>query len=207
MTGFEVLALGGLSGMQMVGMAVSMAGTVMSAMGTIAAGKAQAAQATAAAQQNEYQAKQLEARGKWEQAQGRAKADLAKRRKMHALSRAQTVGAAGGFMFGDHTSSIAIADLERWGSFDEFSEQAMAQGARWDNSNLANAQRYEATLNRMEASSAKSSAGIGAMATLIGGAGSMFGKYGGGGGTGGTMVSSGISRGGVGSSYQFLHTT
>jgi len=183
-------AVGGASGL-MTGLsaAMGMVGTVMSAMGTIAAGKAQAQQAEVQAQNARFQAKQLRARGKFARAKQGREGDIAARKKRALLSRHRAVAAASGFMADDHTSSIQIANLERFGSFDEAMKRTSA--AEWDNKNLANAQDYNAKAYMMEAQSAKSSAQMGAMATLVGGAGNLFSSFSGGGGSSGRATTAG----------------
>jgi len=155
------------------------AGTVMSAQGTLAAGKAAHQQSMAEAVQLQYQADQFEARGKWEEAKRRQGADVQKRRKNLALSRAQAVGAKSNFLPGDHSSSIAMERIERYGSFDEFQELAMGKAARTDNNVQAANRRYEGDLAKRAGAAQLAGAKSAATGTLIGGMGSLASSIGG----------------------------
>lgn len=162
MTGFEILAL-----------VSTIAGGAMSAMGTIAAGKATAAAAEGAAQQAEWQRKQNETRWKLEQGEKRIAADLAKRKKNLAISRAQNTQAGSGFDPSSHTSSIQIADLEKFGTFDEMMHLAGGQMARFEGQNVSAGLQMDADLYRMQAKDKSYMAG--AAGTLIGSVGKGFG--------------------------------
>lgn len=202
MTGLEVLfaagAAGaggaGMSGMAMIGTMMSVVGTAVSAMGTIAAGRQQQQAANAQAEQLKFQGKQFEARGKWERAQQRQKADLAKKRKQILISARTARDGASGFLPGDHSSSIAISDLERWGSFDEFNELAGGEMAQFDNKIQAQNKYREAKFARFEGAAAASSARTSAMGTMIGGIGTAFGRFN---PSPGTASATGRSGGGV----------
>jgi len=183
MTGIEVALAGAgmTAGMQTAMAAVSLvttlAGSAMSAMGTIAAGKTAAQQARMQAKQLDFQGDQLDARARWEQAKGRREADFEKRRKIAAISRARTVSAAGGFSAEDHSSSIAIRELERWGTFAELDKSANAKMQGQSGHLAADTKRFEAGLSRYEATAALSSSRSQAMASLVGGVGKGLGSF------------------------------
>jgi hypothetical protein len=171
-------AVGGLGGLgtalSVIGTGVGLMGSFAQAQGTIAAGKAAQRQHEMQAMNSRFQAEQLEARGKWERAQHRQKADLAKQKKVAAISRAQAIGASSGFLADDHTSSLNIANLERWGSFDEFNELAGGEAAQRDNQIADSSKRFEAGYQDYAGTAAMASAKSRASSTILGGVGSAF---------------------------------
>jgi len=174
-------AAGGLGGIGTLFSAFSavagIAGSAVAAQGSIAAGKSQQQMAMMNANAMENQAKQFENRGKYERAQYGVKRDAAVRKRKVLQARAQTVGAGGGFMADDHSSSIAIADLQRYGDFEALSYGSAGEAAQYDNKILASNKMAEAQLARFEGNAAMASAKRRAMGTMIGGLGPALGKF------------------------------
>jgi hypothetical protein len=156
-----------------IGLALAAAGALTGAAGTIAAGQTQGAMMKAKAQQDEYAARQYVARGKIEQGQARQKADYMKKKSLAAQGRAQAVMAASGLQV-DPTVTAALAS---YGTFEELKINAGGKLQRWDNENQARAKRYGAKVQRAGAQAVRQASYLDAAGTILGGAGSMFGKF------------------------------
>lgn len=172
----------------MAGLALiaGIAGTAISAVGTIAAGTAAARQQMAQAQAikagNEFQARQLEVRAANERAAAQRQAQEIGRQKRLALSRNQAVAAAGGFSADDASTLDIQGELEKYGAYQE----AMAQygGNAAADADLASAKASRAaganalTIGQESASATRLNSFLSAAGTIIGGATSMYEKYG-----------------------------
>lgn len=162
------------------------AGTAISAVGTIAAGNVAARQQVLAGQAqkaaNDFQAKQFEVRAKNERAAAQRSAQEIGRQKRLALSRNQAVAAAGGFSADDASTLDIQGQIEKFGAYQE----AMAQygGNAAADADLASAKASRAaganalTIGQESASATRMSSFLNAAGTIVGGASSMFQKYG-----------------------------
>lgn len=146
--------------------ALALAGTAVSAIGTIAAGQARQQAAN-------YEAAQYENRAKEERAAAQQQGFEIARQKRLALSRNQAVAAASGFSSTDASSLDLIGEIESYGTWQE-------QLAQYGGDARAEALKAQAQGSRMTGRAAATGSFIDAASTLIGGASTFFGKYGGG---------------------------
>jgi hypothetical protein len=162
------------------------AGTAVTAVGTIAAGQAAARQQILAGQAqqaaSEFQAKQLEVRAANERAAAQRQAQEVRRQQRLALSRNQAVAAAGGFSTDDPGTLDIQGQIERYGDYQAAiaqyggdaasdADKASAAGLRAGGAN-ALALGYDA------AASTRTNSLLSAAGTIIGGATTMYQKYG-----------------------------
>lgn len=148
---------------------LSVVGTVVSAAGTIAAGQA----ADKAAR---FEAAQYEMAANEERAAAQQESFKYQRQKKLALSRNQAVAAASGFSASDASTLDLLGEIEAYGTLQE-------QMARYGGESRALGLRGQAHAARMSGKAAKTASYFDAASTIIGGASSFFGKYGGGGPT------------------------
>lgn len=147
---------------------IAAAGTVISTVSTMQAQK-QAGEQQAAA--NEFAAKQADDNANAARAVAQRRAMEARRQGRIAASRAQAVGAAGGGA-GSVDVINRIADLDAQGEYG-------ALVALYEGEDAARNMTSQANVMRYEGSQAKEAANRAAMGTLIQGASSLAGKYGG----------------------------
>ena len=170
-----VLAAGGL--LATLGTVATIAGTAVSVMGQLAAGKAAAAQGANQQRIAEFQAKSQEQQGKLQFANAQARADQRREQLAFALSRKQAVESAGGF------DPLSAGSQARGEQLFEAGELAALQEI---SSGFIQRQQAEtgATLSRAGGAAAfaagqtaKSTAGINAASTVIGGASTLAGQF------------------------------
>lgn len=153
--------------MAALGPILSLAGTAVSAMGTIAAGNAQAAGLR-------YQAEVARRKSVQEEAAGQRSALEASRKAEVAGSRAQAVAAASGGGASDMTVVDNAKDLAGRGAYQAGLAQWQGDIRGWD-------YKTDAAAKEASASAAQSGAKMSAFGTILGGAGSLFKAFGGGG--------------------------
>lgn len=162
------------------------AGTAVSAVGTIVAGQAaarqQMAQAAAIKAGNEFQAKQLEVRAKNERASAQRQVQEVDHQKRLALSRNQAVAGAGGFSADDASTLNIQGQIEKYGAYQEALVKYGGQAA--SDADLASAAAARAsganamTIGSEAASATRMNSFLSAAGTIVGGATTMFQKYG-----------------------------
>ena len=162
------------------------AGTAVSAVGTIVSGQAAARQQIVQGQAikagNEFQAKQLEVRAKNERASAQRQVQEIDRQKRLALSRNQAVAGAGGFSSDDASTLNIQGEIERYGSY----QAAMVKygGDAAADADIASASAARASganalaIGNEAAASTRMNSFLSAAGTIIGGASTMFQKYG-----------------------------
>lgn len=153
--------------MAQIAIPLAIASTVMSASNSLASGKAQA-------RALEFQAQQAEQNAIAEQATSQRQA-ISERRKANLLqSRAQAVAAASGAGASDVTVNELMGDIGAEGDYNVLS-------ALFEGDTRASGQRMYADARRFEAKEAKRYARSQAISTIMNGASSIGGSFGGGG--------------------------
>jgi hypothetical protein len=162
-------------------------GSVVSAVGAIAAGNAQARAAQAQANALEYDAKIQEQKANQERAVGQRKANEHRHETMLAESKLQTNAAASGASATDPTV-IALGaggvgggrGIAGTGEYYALTEMATGETSARFREDQAAIDRYGAANQRDQASAAQSGGFFKAAGSILGGASSAFGKFGGG---------------------------
>ena len=189
-----------MGGLALIGTIASVAGTAISAASTIAGANAAAKQQKAsgdaqllASQQSavnaEYQAKQYDIRAKEERAAAQQEAFAIQRTKRLALSRNQAVAAASGFNADDASVLNINSEIERYGYMQSAmanyggesraaGDEAQAAGLRAEGQAAVKAGTIAQTSAYASADATSSLSLLSAASTIIGGATTMFQKYG-----------------------------
>lgn len=144
--------------------ALTAIGTVVSAVGTIAAGQARMRAA-------EFEAKQLENQAEEERAAAQQQGFEIARQKRLAISRNVAVAAASGFSADDASTQDLLGEIEAYGTWQE-------QIANYGGESRAAGLRAQAKGARMTGRAGVTASYFDAASTIIGGATSMFEKYG-----------------------------
>lgn len=140
------------------------AGTALSAVGTIAAGRAQQKAAN-------FEAAQMEAKGLEERAGAQREALAAARQKRLALSRIQANAAGSGFSATDANTLDLMGETDEYGTY----QQGIIQ---YGGESRQNYYKAQAKATRASGQSAYKGAMLSAAGTIVGGAVTMFDKYG-----------------------------
>lgn len=143
---------------------MSLLGTAVSAAGTLAAGRAQQRQA-------DYQAARDEVKAGEAKALRQRDARKIDRERRLALSRLQTLAAASGYTAGDPTSLKLAGETDAYGTY-------RRQLAQYGGDTQAADLNRSAIASRMRGEDAMTQARYGAAKTIIGGAKSLFRRYG-----------------------------
>lgn len=153
-----------MAGLAAVAAIASGVGTVLSAVGTIAAGKQQQKAAN-------YEAAQLEVKGKEERAAAQRQGLEAAKNKRLALSRIQAVAAGSGFSATDANTLDLMGETDEYGTYQQ-------QILQYGGESRARGYKAQAVATRMSGNAAYKGAMLSAAGTIIGGAATMYDKYG-----------------------------
>lgn len=156
-------------------------GTVVSAVGTIAAGAAQARQANAQAAAQEHAAQVADQRAMQERAVAQRQSFEKRREGKFAQSTLVARAAASGASATDPTIIKLGGDIAGRSEYMALTDMYRGEQAGRSLEDQAELNRWSAGQLRNEASMAKTGSFIGAGATILSGASSIFGKAGGGG--------------------------
>ena len=146
---------------------IGLVGTLVSAAGTIAMGQAEKEQA-------DYEAKQLDLKAQEEQAASQREAFEADKEKRLVTSRQQALASASGLGAADPTIVDLTSGTEAYGTY-------RTRMIRYGGEERATGLRAQAEGRRISGQAAAQGAMYSALGTVIGGFGSMFAKFGGGG--------------------------
>ncbi len=147
-----------------IGNVMSLLGTVVSAAGTLAAGRARK-------QAADFDAARDEVRAGESKALAQRDAQSVARERRLAVSRLQALSAASGFSASDPTSLVLRSERDAYGTYRQ-------QLAQYGGDTRAADLKNSAVASRMSGEAAMRQAQFSAARTIIGGASSLFRRYG-----------------------------
>lgn len=166
--------------MAAIGAIAGILGSVVSAVGSLAAGAAQSRQLEAQAEANRYQAKIEDQKAMQERAVAQRKGFERQREGKLALSTLQARAAASGAGATDPTVVSLGSDIAGRSEYYRLTEMATGETAARYHEDQAALDRWSANEQSAQAGMAKTGAFFSAASSILGGASSAFGKFGGG---------------------------